>query len=282
MTRVVYIMGPARSGSTLLGVLLENCEGFFYAGELDAWLRNCGKPSYVRPSTVAFWGRIEQQLVNYRGLCGDLCLRKIEHSTACLRPSYAWRARKLRPAYRDFNRELFVALSELAESDTIVDSSHYPLRARELRRIGGLDVSVVFLTRDARAIIASFHRTPGEGAKGFLAANAYLWWTHLLSVIVFLSHPCNRRLVVRYSDLTTNPAAVGERVLRMVGSDSPAPLTRELNTGRPLAGNRILRDAYVHLEERPRTESGRWAMLTAFLQSPWTLAVHILARESKK
>ncbi|HEX4467726.1 MAG TPA: hypothetical protein VH025_11110, partial [Solirubrobacteraceae bacterium] len=44
VTKVLYVMGAGRSGSTILGVMLGNCEGIFYAGELDKWLPREGRP----------------------------------------------------------------------------------------------------------------------------------------------------------------------------------------------------------------------------------------------
>src|SRR5438128_1514865 len=41
--RVIYMMGAGHSGSTILGVALGNCEGVFYAGEVEEWLVNSGE-----------------------------------------------------------------------------------------------------------------------------------------------------------------------------------------------------------------------------------------------
>ena len=274
---ILYVMGSGRSGSTLLGVILENCAGVFYAGELDAWLRNCGKPYHVNPSRAALWQEVEQLLTRHRHLCGDACLRWLEHSTALCRLSYFRRARLLRGAYREFNRDLYSAVSTTVGSSVIVDTSHYPLRARELRAITGLDLRVVLLVRDASSVVGSFRRTPETETKRLLAANAYLWLTHCLSVLVFLSHPRSKRLLIRYEDLVRNPVAAATRILRMAGSHEVYSLPKDLRTGRPLAGNRLLRAPFIRIDETPRNDAPRRLTVTSVIQLPWTVAFRFLS-----
>src|SRR5690242_12952843 len=128
-------MGSVRSGSTILGVALGNCDGIFYAGELDQWLRHCGEPVYRSPGAAGLWRDVHERLDAHDGLCGDECFHCFEHSSAILRPGRRLRARRLRDRYCAFNRELYRALAEATGAETIVDTAHYPLRARELRRL---------------------------------------------------------------------------------------------------------------------------------------------------
>src|SRR4051812_48278086 len=172
-------MGSVRSGSTILGVALGNCDRVFHAGELDRWLRWCGEPAYRGPGADAFWAGIRERLQGHRDLCGDACFRCLEHSTAILRPLRRLRARRLRGRYGAFNRDLYDALAAAAGADTVVDTAHYPLRARELRRVPGIELYLVFLVRDPDAVVEAFRTTEGKDRKRLLAANAYLLVTQL-------------------------------------------------------------------------------------------------------
>jgi hypothetical protein len=272
MNKVVYIMGAVRSGSTIVGVTLGNCDGFFYAGELDQWLRTCGRPAYPKTDTSAFWNTLHDRLRQYSDLCGDLCFRCFEHSSAVLRPARRWRARRLRPRYRRFNSDLYKALAEVARRSTIVDTAHYPLRARELRKLDDLDLYLILLVRNPHAVVEAFRTTQEPDGKGLWAANTYLWLTHFLSLLVYLSHPREQRVLVRYEDFATHTPTTVRRVLDIVGTPSPLPEMSHLDTGRPLAGNGILRSERVSVDSRfaelPRGRS----LLTGLLQLPWTVA----------
>ena len=58
--KVVYVMGSGRSGSTVLGVTLGNCESVFYAGELDAWLERSGAPILGGLERTRFWKAVRE------------------------------------------------------------------------------------------------------------------------------------------------------------------------------------------------------------------------------
>ena len=55
-------MGAGRSGSTILGVCLGNCDGVFYAGELDKWLPRKGRPAGEREERRELWSRVRERV----------------------------------------------------------------------------------------------------------------------------------------------------------------------------------------------------------------------------
>jgi hypothetical protein len=278
VTKVLYVMGSVRSGSTILGVALGNCDGVFYAGELDQWLRRCGEPVYRNPGAVELWGAVAERLRSHRDLCGDACFQCFEHSTAVGRPGRRLRARRLRQRYRAFNRDLYAALAEVTGAEAIADSAHYPLRARELRRTPGIELHVVFLVRDPHSVVEAFRTNQPDERKGLLAANAYLLVTQLLSLAVYLTHPRDRRLVVRHEDFAARPGETLQRVLDVLGSPARLPDLARLGTGTPLAGNGILRKSEVAVDPSLAAPVRRRSSLTAALQLPWTAALARLAR----
>ena len=59
--KVVYESGRGRSGSTILGLALGNCEGTWYcAGEMHLWLGRDGKSPMRgdRAERARFWARV--------------------------------------------------------------------------------------------------------------------------------------------------------------------------------------------------------------------------------
>lgn len=265
-------MGAGRSGSTVLGITLGNCTDVFYAGELDSWLVRSGRPQLESPERMRFWDSVRDELEDGQGaaeLFGNEAQRSIERSISLLRVHKWLTRRRLSARYRAVAEDLYRALTRAAGATHVVDTSHYPLRARELRRIVGIDLYLIFLVRDPQDVAASFNRRDvRQYTKSTLHTNAYLWLTHMLSLLVFLRHPRARRLLVRYEDFLADPRGVLVQILDLTGRSSmpPADFTA-LATGLPLQGNRVSRTQTLSLTTAP-TDSLSRSPLTAVLQSP--------------
>lgn len=268
-------MGAGRSGSTVLGVVLGNCRGVFFAGELEAWLRRSGVPNFAdEPERARFWEAVREQAAGHEALFGERALQRLEHSRSLLRLPRRRSDRELRRRYRDAMRDLYETIAELIDDQYIVDTSHYPLRARELRKLQSIDVHLVYLARDPQGVVASFARQDVmQSPKRLLPTNLYLFATHLLSTIVFLSHPRERRVFVRHEDFIRDPAGVAYEILRLVGATPSRPDLDRVQTGTPFQGNRLISSKEIKLETNaaPKRQSRSW--LTAALQLPWALVL---------
>ena len=226
--KVIYVMGSGRSGSTILGVALGNCEGVFFVGELDRWLPSNGTPVLGGTERTRFWNRVRAEVEVEPGLLGPDARDTLERALGPLRFTRWPGRRRLRLRWRSTNEQLYRAIARVAGATHIVDTSHFPLRARELKAIEGIEVYLLFLVRDPQAILASFTDTVkrDEVAKlrrRILATNANLWITHLLGMWVFLGHAADRRLFMRYEDFTADPQSVLRQVLDLAGSTGRDP-----------------------------------------------------------
>src|SRR4051812_49876611 len=84
--KVLYVMGAGRSGSTILGVTLGNCEGVFYAGELDKWLLRAGVSPLAGEERVRFWGAVRARMAEHLGDDTDMrAMRLLERSSGLFR-----------------------------------------------------------------------------------------------------------------------------------------------------------------------------------------------------
>jgi hypothetical protein len=270
--QVVYLMGAGHSGSTVLGVTLGNCQGFFYAGEVEEWLAAAGRPRWGGAERSEFWQRVREQ-VDAGELAGAEVNRHIERSSVVLRPDRLWRRRSLLAPYRRVSATLLEAIARTADARCVVDSSHFPLRARELQKLDGIELYLLLLIRDPQSVVDSNVRElsahdVAERRWRSLKVNAGLWLTLLTSTLVFLSHPRARRMLVRHEDFLADPAGVVEQILRLVGSSADIPDLDALAVGAPLQGNRLLRDEVISVR-RGRPAVPRWSPLTALLQRPW-------------
>lgn len=279
--KVIYVMGSGRSGSTILGVTLGNCEGMFYAGELDTWLERSGTPILGGLERTRFWRAVREQVPGAEELFGERVRQCLERSSIVVRVDRWAMRRRLRERYRRVSEDLYRAISRTAGASYVVDTSHFPLRARELQDMEGIELYLIFLFRDPHGVVASFARLirrqdVAERRMRELSTNANLWITHLLSVLVFLRQRPDRRMLVRHEDFLADPEGMLQDILRRVDSPASTPDLRSLKTGLPLKGNRLIRSETIAVRSRkPKSIRGSW--LTTTLQLPWVLAVSRLA-----
>jgi hypothetical protein len=271
--RVLYVMGAGRSGSTILGVALGNCEDVFFAGELDRWFARGGVPRDGM-ARKRFWSSVGDEM----GETADVFAADttvLERSSALL-DIRGWRARRLlRRRYRQVSQELYLAIARASGATHIVDSSHYPLRARELRGCSGVEVYVLFLVRDPQSVVASLgRRDVPERRFGVIAANAYLWLTHAVSLFVYLCQPRERRMFIRHEDFLADPQGILGAIMARCGSTVSTLELEHLQTGVPFHGNRLIREREIALEAHDARPTRR-SLLTTALQLPW---VAIFAR----
>ncbi len=272
-TKLVYVMGAGHSGSTILGVTLGNCEGFFYAGELEEWLMSSERPRWGAADRQDFWSAVRERVQGAEDLFGGDANRCIERSSASLRVDLWPARRRMRPLYRSVAEQLVSAVAEVANARFVVDTSHFPLRARELSGLAGVELYLIYLVRDPREVVASNTRelSPHEVAERRwrkLTMNTNLWLTQLQSIRTFLGHPADRRIFVRHEDFLEDPAGVTRQILQMLGSDAPLPNLQALSVGAPLQGNQLIRtDSVAIRKERPRRP--RPDPMTSLLQAVW-------------
>ncbi len=278
--RVIYVMGAGHSGSTILGVALGNCERVFYAGELDEWLLK-GSGRYGGEERARFWGAVREEMGAVEdGLFGDRVNRLIERSSALLRIDRRLQRRRVLAGYRRATERLFHSIARVAGASYVVDTSHFPLRARQLQRLSGVELHLIFLVRDPQAVVESNVREisrheVAERRVRVLGTNVGLWLTQLLSIYVFLRQPRARRMFLRYEDFVTDPPGVLRQLLDHAGSDARLPDFGALAVGVPLEGNRLLAAETISIQA-PRAPLARPSRLTSVLQGPWQAALACL------
>jgi hypothetical protein len=269
--KVVYVMGAGHSGSTILGLTLGNCAGIFFAGELARWLRWDGKPPLPGSERARFWSGVREDVEVTPDLLG-VKARPLEQSSAMFRVS-SWRAqRRLRGRYRRVTEELYRAIARAAASTHVVDTSHFPRRARELQQLDGIELYLLFVVRNPQSVVASYARrnVAHKQTWEMRTTNAYLWLTYALSLVVFLRHPRDHRLFVRHEAFIANPEGVLRDILDCVESPAAVPDLASLQTGLAFQGNRLLRTDVVALNGRPE-KPARGSRVTALAHLPWAV-----------
>jgi hypothetical protein len=279
---VVYVVGAGHSGSTILGVALGNCEGFFYAGELEEWLLRADGPQWATSERRQFWDSVRNRVVGAEELFGAEANRCIERSSALFRVDLWPARRRLRRLYREVAQELITAVADVAEAQHVVDTSHFPLRARELRKLDGIELFLIYLVRDPQDVVASNTRElsaheVAERRWRTIVMNANLWLTQLVSVLVFLRHPRERRIFVRHEDFLANPEGVLRQILDRLGAPVELPDLAKLRIEAPLQGGRLIRsDSVAVKRQRASVQPVSGSLLTRLAQAPWELVLRRL------
>jgi hypothetical protein len=275
-TKVIYVIGAGHSGSTILGLTLGNCDGVFFAGEVARWLRYDGRPPLAGEERAELWRRVREQ-VDVPPELLRLGSRPLEQSTAIFRPG-TWREQWRRGGrYQRVTQELFEAISRVTGATHVVDSSHFPRRARHLQKLEGIELHLLFLVRNPQSVVASYGRenVPHKQTWKMPTANAYLWLTNMLSLLVFLRQPRTRRLFIRHEAFIANPAGVIRQILDGVGSSAEVPDLTALRTGLAFQGNRLLRGDVVALKADPERPP-KGSRITALLHLPWRAVFSLL------
>ena len=169
-TRVAYIAGAGRSGSTLLGMLLGALPGCVSIGELrHLWRRGielnqrcgCGEPFWDCP----FWSDVgDRAFGGWDNAPHERMLdlqRRVDRFRQLPRLAtmpVASGVRRTVDEYAVNAGRVYRAVEEVAQASTVVDSSKSPTFAVILQRVPGIDPVVLHLIRDSRAVAYSWSR----------------------------------------------------------------------------------------------------------------------------
>jgi hypothetical protein len=182
MARLAYILAASHSGSTLLAMLLGAHPEASTVGELQAdsfgdaetYRCSCGR----RLKECDFWSDVREGM-RRRGI-PDYDVTRAGTSIFSVKSPYVqrllaplprhafweavrdlalwfspeWRAHLKRTQTR--NAALAETISEVAAAKIVVDSSKHPLRLKYLLRNPALDIKVIWLVRDGRAVSLTY------------------------------------------------------------------------------------------------------------------------------
>ena len=240
--RVAFLGGHGRSGSTLLSRLLGNVPGITSVGELRyIWdqgvLRDHGCGCGCSFSHCQFWTAVGQEA--FGGWSPEVAERALElrHLVERRRylpmltlpqvsPSFA---RNLRE-YAELMSKLYGAIATVSGTDVVVDTSKYPSTAYVLRRVPGIDLSIVHLVRCSLGVCWSWTKTVARPDRNGKPLARYPYWRSALNwtldnaaidALAALGVP---RTLLRYEDLVREPRQQVQRLLAalQVSADGPA------------------------------------------------------------
>lgn len=279
MMSFTFVTAHSFSGSTLLSFLLGAHPEIATVGEMfiaqgidpETYVCSCGE----RIAECPFWRRVSLEMAA-RGIPFDVRRNQASFSANGIGPvsrrllaaeprgplMEAARAAALAlipGAKRELDRRLRTnealaeVITEIRGARAFVDASKRPGRLLHLRRSPSLDIRVIHLVRDGRAVARSTVRNLGisaeDGARSWAAAAGDAERVRRLFT-------AERWLTLRHEDLCREPEATLDEVLRFVGVSPGGRIPDFRSAGHHIIGNRmrLSHTSEVRLDERWRTE----------------------------
>lgn len=239
-TNVLYVAGMGRSGSTLIERAIAQLPGACGVGELvflwDRGVRRdercgCGE----RFSACSFWQRVgkaafdgwdQVDVDEVTGLAREV--DDLRDVVGLATPIASRRFRERQRRYLDHYERLYAAIREVSGCDVVVDTSKLTPLAYNLRRSALIDLRVLQLVRDPRAVAHSWTkkvRRPDVPDRAAYMPTyrplymALLWTGHnaLLELLHRLGPAAGR---LRYEDFVADPRSALQRVAALAGLDA--------------------------------------------------------------
>jgi Sulfotransferase family len=260
--KVLYIAGLGRSGSTILGNILGEIEGFFHGGEFNfIWERNlienrlcgCGAPF----DECEVWGSVMKK--TFGGMAGVDAHEMVRLQASVIRTRHiplmlSSRGRRILTSrleeYLSRLQRLYRAVQETTGSQVIVDSSKFPTYGRVLEMTPGIDLYVVHLVRDSRAVAYSWLRKKVQQDTDKLTymhqmdtiESSLLWDVWNASCETLWRSSSRRCMRLRYEDFIERPQWALSNILGMLHEDTRrlafmGEQTLELGVSHTVSGN---------------------------------------------
>ncbi|HEX3276160.1 MAG TPA: sulfotransferase [Gemmatimonadales bacterium] len=259
--QVLYVGSWGRSGSTLLDLMLGQIPGCVSVGELrylwerglaERQLCGCGIPVPECP----FWGAVLEEAS--RGgepidAAEVLALwRRVDGLARVPGLMARWHLPAHREdlrAFRDVLGRVYRAAAAVSGARTVVDSSKYAAYGLLVSGVPGLELRLLHLVRDSRAVAYSWLRrklmpevtteTRYMPVKGPWRSATY--WELENLALELLRRSAARSARLRYDDLTTDPRGTLGAALAVLGIEADLGFLRErrlqLGLNHTVAGN---------------------------------------------
>ena len=266
-TRVVYIGGTGRSGSTMLANVLGEIDAFVSVGEVRfLWERGivqnrlCGCGDHV--ADCAFWNEVLDATLGPGSRRSRVVLathlhRELERRTRLRTlPQHLLRDGRAQVPSGEGERDevlelLYASIAAVAGADVVVDSSKLPTYASLLGGLESIDLRVAHFLRDPRAAAYSWRRRKKQTDLGpealmerrGVGKSALLWavWNRALELMCADTPGAYAR--VTYEHLLAEPENETRRLLdalHLPGDPSPVfagPGLVRLSPNHTVAGN---------------------------------------------
>jgi hypothetical protein len=240
--KVIYIGGHGRSGTTIADRVLAEVTSGFSAGEIHRfwayglardWTCSCG----ATLRACEFWGPVLRQSFSKADVSEEKVLtawKTVARPRSLLSLWYprlrSARFRRRLARYRSFLEVLYRTVSQQSGTRVIVDSSGSPLHGSVLAGVEGVEVAMVHLVRDVRAVAFSNQRqkanpsapAPDATMRTKSAPRVAATWMLYNSLLEGLEAAMDTYTFAKYEELFSRPKREFDRLAHDLGVESRA------------------------------------------------------------
>ncbi len=292
MKKVVFILGAARSGSTLLDIVLGNGPETFSCGEMIIFPKRRGIPhgGAEVPEREDFWQRVGTTVCDKSGMdyaTLETVADKIEHHAYFLNHAFSLYAPSAVERYSTYINLMFDTVFELSGKNILIDSSKRPSRALALNKFLHYDIYIIYLIKNPVEVIRSFSKKDVEQAsKSWFSANLYYFIANAFSCVVGKKFPKERFLTIYYENLLEYPveqlALIEDRFsIDLSIAKERIQFNQPLDIGHIFDGNRIRMQESLVLNRHVKfTDKQSYEFITSSLNRFWwNKKLKMLSRE---
>ena len=288
--RVLYIAGASRSGSTLLDRIIGAIPGAVSLGEVHhIWRRGfqqsdrCGCGNTF--ANCPFWDEVRRRAAADGELDADRLLelqRRVVRNRVLPRvllPALASESfTRACGEYADALVRLYRAVAATSGATVVIDSSKRAAHGMLLAARPDINLSVVHLVRDSRAVAFSSARSkvktdshdPLQMMAQLTATESAKAWNQQNILTEVLCYRASSFVRVRYEDLVRQPAETVSKIVRLADTEPIEPGNFE-------SGSVRLPLAHTVSGNPMRLQSGRVALK---IDDEWRTAMHPSDRNS--
>jgi len=239
--KVLYIAGSGRSGSTILGRILGQYKGFFFAGELCKIWRyglmenrvcGCGLPF----KDCAFWKKIMYMAFGDQENIDGHEIYNLRQKSAYMRhiPRMLVSGNKsLHDSnfnkFADVLQKLYHAIQAHTGCRVIVDCSKTAPYGYVLESLRSIDLYILHLVRDPRGVayakLQKYLYQPGDGNSVYagqagVMKSSVIWNVQNYAVEAFWKKHKDCYLRIHYENFATDPVATLTPIIEMMNEDT--------------------------------------------------------------
>lgn len=266
-TKVLSVVGPGRSGTTILAAVLGEADGVVDVGELRwLWRRGllerricgCGVP----PEECPVWSEVLAKVLAAEDVpllefarrvdAAQRVLASRRHRLRVLRRAAGGRTWHRLDEVRAVTGRLIEAVADVTGARVVIDSSKRAQDAAVLTGLDGVEHYVLHVVRDPGAVAFSWGRRDkqvrfADGTRTMdtrgLLSSLNRWVESLFGAAVLRRYvPEKRWMFLRYEDFAREPRAAIARILAFLDEDPETGSfvtedTVELHVNHTVAGN---------------------------------------------
>ncbi|MBO0323559.1 sulfotransferase [Muricauda sp. CAU 1633] len=229
--KVLYFAGSGRSGSTILNIILGNHPQIFGGGELqnmrevynDSKICSCQNVLVnceFWSSVVNDWFSKVEEDSTLSGFKKWSAFEGVFSFRAWFKMYFGIGEKSTEfKKYQMSTSEFLRAVQEHSKKEVLVDISKNPLRAWALEKNPDIDLRMVHLVRDGRAVTWSLKRTAERQNRNRPTWRAAIFWALINRMTNLVRSKVEHKTLVRYEDFIENPRKILTQIGEMAEID---------------------------------------------------------------